>query len=81
MTETTLDMLTALVYAYEGCVELNLNGIHKAWVDDNDEIFIEMQDGRVLRSDEADQSTVDEAIIQWRQAHPAFFQRILGAMM
>ncbi len=81
MTETTLDTLIALAEAYEGCMPLGINGIKNVRTDEALEVYLDMEDGRTLRPNEIDQRIVDDAIIQWRQDHGAFFQRIIGAMM
>ena len=81
MDETTLMTLTALAEAYEGCMPLGINGIKQIRTDDELEVYLDMEDGSTLRPHEIDQRIVDDAIIQWRQDHAAFFQRIIGAMM
>lgn len=81
MDETTLTTLVALAEAYEGCIPLGINGIKQVRTDDELEVYIDMEDGSTLRPDQIEQSIVDDAIIQWRQEHAAFFQRIIGAMM
>lgn len=81
MDETTLTTLIALAEAYEGCMPLGINGIRQVRTNDELEVFLDMEDGRTLTPDEIDQRVVDDAIIQWRQDHAAYFQRIIGAMM
>ena len=81
MDETTLTTLIALAEAYEGCMPLGINGIRQVRTNDELEVFLDMEDGRTLTPDEIDQRVVDDAIIQWRQNHAAYFQRIIGAMM
>ena len=81
MDETTLTTLIALAEAYEGCMPLGINGIRQVRTNDELEVFLDMEDGRTLTPDEIDQRVVDDAIIQWRQEHAAYFQRIIGAMM
>ena len=81
MDETTLTTLIALAEAYEGCMPLGINGIKQIRTDEELEVFLDMEDGSTLRPDNIDQRIVDDAIIQWRQTHAAFFQRVIGAMM
>ena len=81
MDETTLTTLIALAEAYEGCMPLGINGIKQVRTNDELEVFLDMEDGRTLTPDEINQRVVDDAIIQWRQDHAAYFQRIIGAMM
>ncbi|MCQ2195964.1 MAG: hypothetical protein MJZ60_00395 [Bacteroidaceae bacterium] len=81
MDETTLTTLIALAEANEGCMPLNINGIKAVRTDDELNVYLDMEDGRTLRPGEIDQRIVDDAIIQWRQEHAAYFQRIIGAMM
>lgn len=81
MDETTLNTLIALAEAYEGCLPLGINGIKQVRTDDELEVYIDMEDGRTLSPDQIDQRIVDDAVIQWRQDHAAYFQRIIGAMM
>lgn len=81
MDETTLTTLVALAEAYEGCMPLGINGIKQVRTNDELEVFLDMEDGRTLTPDEINQRVVDDAIIQWRQDHAAYFQRIIGAMM
>lgn len=81
MDETTLDTLIALAEAYEGCMPLGISGIKNVRTDDNLNVTLEMEDGRTLNPHEVEQRLVDDAIIQWKQDHAAYFQRIIGAMM
>ncbi len=81
MDETTLNTLIALAEAYEGCIPLGINGIKQVRTNDELEVFIDMEDGRTLTPNQVEQRLVDDAIIQWRQEHAAYFQRIIGAMM
>lgn len=81
MDDITLNTLIALAEAHEGTMPLHINGIKSIRTDDDLEVYIDMEDGRTLRPNEADQRTIDDAIIQWRNDHAAFFQRIIGAMM
>lgn len=81
MEETTLNTLIALAEAYEGCMPLGINGIKQVRTDDELEVYLDMEDGRTLSPDQIEQRIVDDAIIQWRQDHAAYFQRIIGAMM
>lgn len=81
MDEITLNMLTALTDACEGHLVLNYAGIESATSDDNLHITVRMQDGRTLQPYEVDVRALSEAIQHWREEHPGFFQRILGAMM
>ena len=81
MEETTLNTLIALAEAYEGKMPLGINGIKNICTDDNLNVTLEMEDGRILRPEDIDQRTVDDAIITWKQDHAAYFQRIIGAMM
>lgn len=79
--ETTMDMLVALAEACEGRMEINHVGIHSVTTDDDLNVTIHMEDGRQLRPEEVDAKQLEDAVFHWRQQHPAFFQRILGAMM
>lgn len=81
MDEITLNTLIALAEAYEGCMPMGINGIKNVRTDDELEVYIDMEDGRTLRPNEIDDRLINDAIIQWRQDHAAFFQRIIGAMM
>lgn len=81
MNETTLNTLIALAEAYEGCMPLGINGIKQVRTNDDLEVFLDMEDGRTLAPHELDQRLLDDAIIQWRETHAAYFQRIIGAMM
>lgn len=81
MDETTLTTLIALAEAYEGCMPLGINGIRQIRTNEELEVFLDMEDGRTLHPNDIEQHIVDDAIIQWRQEHASFFQRIIGAMM
>lgn len=81
MDETTLNIITALTDACEGHLVLNYAGIESTTSDENLEITIRMQDGRVLLPEQADAKAIAEAIQHWREEHPGFFQRIIGSMM
>lgn len=81
MDEITLNMLTALTDASEGHLILNCYGIESATSDDNLNITVRMQDGRILQPSQVDAKTLSDAIQHWREEHPGFFQRILGSMM
>lgn len=81
MNEATLDMLTALTTACEGSIIFDRNGIHRTFIDDDMNLFVELQDGRTVRPEEVETKLLDDAVITFRQEHPGFFQRILGAMM
>lgn len=81
MDEITLNTLIALAEAYEGCMPMGINGIKNVRTDDELEVYIDMEDDRTLRPNEIDERLINDAIIQWRQDHAAFFQRIIGAMM
>jgi len=73
--------LDALVQACEGNLELNCHGIVRATAGEDYETWLEMQDGRRISPRQLDKRTLEDAIFEWRQRHPAFFQRIIGAMM
>lgn len=81
MDEITLNMLTALTDACEGHLILNHSGIESATSDDELNITIKMVDGRVLEPNRVDAKALSDAIQHWRELHPGFFQRIIGAMM
>ncbi len=81
MDETTIDTLIALAEAHEGCMPLGINGIRNVRTDDNLNLTLEMEDGRMLSPRDMEQRVIDDAIIQWKQDHAAYFQRIIGAMM
>lgn len=81
MTDITESTLIALAEACEGRLQLDCHGIRQVTTDDELSITIEMEDGRRLTADEADEAQLNLAIQHWREQHPAFFQRILGAMM
>lgn len=81
MDENTLNMLTALTDACEGYLVLNHAGIESVTSDENLNITIRMLDGRTLLPKEVSADALNEAIQHWREEHPGFFQRILGAMM
>ncbi len=81
MDEITLNMLTALTDACEGHLVLNHAGIESATSDEELNITVKMQDGRILQPHEVDTKALSDAIQHWREEHPGFFQRILGAMM
>ncbi|MDE5561724.1 MAG: hypothetical protein K2J00_08025 [Bacteroidaceae bacterium] len=81
MDENTLNMLTALTDACEGHLVLNHAGIESAVSDENLDITIRMQDGRTLLPEEISPAAINDAIQHWREEHPGFFQRIIGAMM
>ena len=53
MDEITLNMLTALTDACEGHLVLNHSGIESATSDENLNITIKMQDGRILLPEQA----------------------------
>jgi hypothetical protein len=40
-----------------------------------------MQDGRILDPAQVNVRDLNDAIQHWKEEHPGFFQRILGAMM
>lgn len=81
MDETTLDMLVALAEACEGNMTIEYAGISKITTDDELNVTIHTQDGRQLPPEQVDARQLEDAVFHWRQEHPAFFQRILGAMM
>ena len=81
MDENTLNMLTALTDACEGHQVLNNAGIESSTSDENLNITIKMQDGRVLLPEQVDVRALNDAVQHWKEEHPGFFQRILGAMM
>ena len=79
--DTTMDMLVALAEACEGRMEVNYDGITAITTNGDLEVTVEMADGRRLRPEECDARQLENAVFEWRQQHPGFFQRILGAMM
>lgn len=79
--ETTMDMLVALAEACEGRMEINYAEIRAVTTNDDLEVTIHMEDGRQLQAEKVDSKQLEDAVFHWRQQHPAFFQRILGAMM
>ncbi|MBP3689418.1 MAG: hypothetical protein J6I54_05505 [Bacteroidaceae bacterium] len=81
ITDYTLNTLIALSEAHEGCIPLHHAGIAQVRTDDDLAVYIDMEDGRTLHPHEADEAQVNEAIIQWRDQHGAYFQKILGSMM
>lgn len=81
LSEYTVQTLTCLAEAYEGCIPLHLEGIAQVRTDDELEVFIDLEDGRTLRPSEADEHQVNEAIMKWRDTHGAYFQKIIGSMM
>ncbi len=81
MDEITLNMLTALTDACEGHLVLNHAGIESSTSDEKLNITIKMQDGRVLTPEQVDVKALNDAVQHWKEEHPGFFQRILGAMM
>ena len=81
MDEITLNMLTALTDACEGHLVLNYAGIESSTSDENLNITIKMQDGRILQPEQVDIKALNDAVQHWKEEHPGFFQRILGAMM
>lgn len=81
MDETTLNMLIALVDACEGRLELHTRGIARATSVEDYVVWLEMEDGRRLTPEEVGVRNIEDAIYDWRQQHPAFFQRIIGSMM
>lgn len=81
MDEITLNMLTALTDACEGHLVLNHSGIESATSDEELNITVRMQDGRILEPQRVDAKALANAIQHWREEHPGFFQRIIGSMM
>ena len=81
MDEITLNMLTALTDACEGHLVLNYAGIESSTSDENLNITIKMQDGRILLPEQVDVKALNDAVQHWKEEHLGFFQRILGAMM
>lgn len=81
MDEITLNMLTALTDACEGHLVLNHAGIESSTSDDQLNITVKMQDGRILTPEQVDAKALADAVQHWREEHPGFFQRILGSMM
>lgn len=81
ITESTLQTLIALAEAYEGRIELRRNGVLAVRTNNELEVEIDMEDGRTLRPQEAEERVVNEAILQWREANHTYFQKIIGAMM
>lgn len=79
--ETTMDMLVALAEACEGHMEIKYAGIQSVTTDEDLNVTIHMDDGRQLSPEQVDARQLEDAVFHWRQEHPAFFQRILGAMM
>lgn len=81
LTDGTIQTLIALAEAYEGRIEMKRNGVLAVRTDDSLEVYIDMEDGRTLRPQEADERVINEAIMQWREQNHTYFQKILGAMM
>ena len=79
--EYETDMLTALTLACEGKLVLNRRGIRQVSIDDHLQLSLEMEDGRVLAPEQLEQAVISDVIQTWREEHPQFFQKILGAMM
>lgn len=79
--EETLMTLTALAEACEGRLQLGFNGIDCITTDDDLNFLVHMQDSRQLEPWQLDKAVLEDAVFQWRQQHPAFFQRIIGSMM
>ncbi len=73
--------LDAIVSAMEGEVVLGYHGFQKAYNNDNYELFLVQDDGRTVTPEEANLDQLEAAILQWRDEHMQFFQKILGAMM
>lgn len=73
--------LDAIVSAMEGEVQLGYNGFQKAYNNDDYELFLVQDDGRVVTPDQANLDQLEAAINHWRDDHMQFFQKILGAMM
>ncbi|MBO5872365.1 MAG: hypothetical protein IIW93_04195 [Bacteroidaceae bacterium] len=81
MDEITMNILTALTDACEGHLVLNHAGIESATSDENLNITVKMQDGRILDPNQVNVRDLNDAIQHWKEEHPGFFQRIIGAMM
>lgn len=81
MDEITMNILTALTDACEGYLVLNHAGIESATSDENLNITVKMQDGRILDPNQVNVRDLNDAIQHWKEEHPGFFQRIIGAMM
>ena len=81
LTEYTIQTLTALAEAYEGCIPLHHAGIAQVRTDDELQVYIDLEDGTTLRPSQANERQVNEAILQWRDTHGAYFQKIIGSMM
>ena len=81
MDEITMNILTALTDACEGHLVLNHAGIESATSDENLNITVKMQDGRVLDPNQVNVKDLKYAIQHLKEEHPGFIHTILGAMM
>ncbi len=80
--ESAIQTLTAIVDACEGHVPLNCCGIKRAYSDEEQVLWLEMEDGTQQKNpQEVDTRLLEEAIFQWRDRNSQLFQHILGAMM
>lgn len=73
--------LIAMAEACEGTLELHHSGIAFVRTNDELELSVELEDGCILSPNQVDPKVLEDAIFDWRQRHPALFQRMLGAMM
>ena len=73
--------LIALAEACEGTLELHHSGIAYVRTNDELELSVELEDGRIVPPHQVAPRDLEEAIFDWRMRHPALFQRMLGAMM
>ncbi len=79
--EQAILTLDAIVSAMEGQVELGYHGFKRAYNNDDYQLFLVLDDDRIITPEEANIDQLESAIYQWRDEHMQFFQKILGAMM
>lgn len=79
--EQAMLTLDAIVSAMEGQVELGYHGFKRAYNNDDYQLFLVLDDDRIITPEEANIDQLEAAIYQWRDEHMQFFQKILGAMM
>lgn len=79
--EQAMLTLDAIVSAMEGQVELGYHGFKRAYNNDDYQLFLVLDDDRIITPEEANIDQLESAIYQWRDEHMQFFQKILGAMM
>ena len=70
-------MLTSIVDANKGNVELNTNTIKRAFNNEDEIVMVEYSNGNKGLACDVDIEELESAICSWRDKHPKEFDRII----